>query len=65
MMLSASAPQGNFTLPADLASSQRELVFVAGGSGITPIYGMLRALALPARQSPPHVTLHYAYRTPR
>ncbi len=64
MLLSASAPQGNFTLPADPASAPGGLVFVAGGSGITPIYGMLRALAaLPAARRP-RVTLHYAYRSP-
>lgn len=63
MLLSVSAPQGNFTLPADPASAPGGLVFVAGGSGITPIYGMLRALAsLPASRRP-HVTLHYAYRS--
>jgi 3-ketosteroid 9alpha-monooxygenase subunit B len=64
MPLSAGAPQGGFTLPADLASAPGGLVFVAGGSGITPIYGMLRALAaLPAARRP-RVTLHYAYRSP-
>jgi 3-ketosteroid 9alpha-monooxygenase subunit B len=64
MLLSASAPQGNFTLPPDPMSAPGGLVFIAGGSGITPIYGMLRALAsLPANRRP-HVTLHYSYRNP-
>ncbi|HEX9035457.1 MAG TPA: 2Fe-2S iron-sulfur cluster-binding protein [Ktedonobacterales bacterium] len=61
MILSASAPQGGFTLPSDLANG---LVFVAGGSGVTPIYGMLRALAAMPAASRPRVTLHYAYRSP-
>jgi ferredoxin-NADP reductase len=60
MLLSASAPQGTFILPA----TSRELVFIAGGSGITPVYGMLRALAaLPAARRP-SVTLHYGYHSP-
>lgn len=60
MTVSASAPQGSFKLPEDMTGG---LVFVAGGSGITPIYGMLRALAtLPAARRP-RVTLHYAYRS--
>lgn len=61
MTLSASAPQGSFTLPADMAGG---LVMVAGGSGITPIYGMLRALAARPPTRRPRVTLHYGYRSP-
>lgn len=62
-LLRASMPQGTFTLPADPRPAT-PLVFVAGGSGITPVYGMLRWLA---RQNPdqrPHVWLHYAYHSP-
>ncbi len=60
VQLPASRPQGTFTLPPEVDAATR-LVFVAGGSGITPIYGMLRALAaLPASQRP-RVWLHYAY----
>lgn len=63
MRLSASLPQGNFTLP-DTPDLDTPLVFVAAGSGITPIYSMLRALARldPARR--PYVALHYAYHSP-
>jgi ferredoxin-NADP reductase len=60
MLLRASLPQGRFTLPAAPAPAI-PLVFVAGGSGITPIYAMLCSLAaLPVKQRP-HVWLHYAY----
>lgn len=60
-MLYASGPSGTFTLPRTL-SPEQALVFIAAGSGITPLYGMLRALArmTPARR--PRVHLHYAYR---
>lgn len=63
MQLTVSLPQGNFTLP-DTLDQNTPLVFVAGGSGITPIYSMLRALARldPARR--PRVELHYAYHSP-
>jgi ferredoxin-NADP reductase len=60
MVLQASMPQGRFTLPATLAPGQA-LVFVAAGSGITPIYSMLRAIKrLPAKRRA-RVFLHYAY----
>jgi ferredoxin-NADP reductase len=62
-LLQASLPQGSFTLPAAIRSDT-PIVFVAGGSGITPIYGMLRALArLTPAQRPP-VWLYYAYHHP-
>lgn len=61
MTLPVSAPGGSFTLPQAL-SSNASLIFVAAGSGITPIYGMLRALAALPPQRRPHVQLHYAYR---
>ena len=59
MVLRASPPRGAFTLPAPLDPA-RPLIFVAAGSGITPIYGMLRALACLPPQQRPHVQLHYA-----
>ena len=62
MLLYATPPRGNFTLPAVL-SPATPLIFVAAGAGIAPIYGILRALAqLPADRRPP-VQLHYASRT--
>jgi ferredoxin-NADP reductase len=42
-LLYSSLPRGTFTLPANLAP-EMTLVFVAAGTGITPIMGMLRAL---------------------
>lgn len=63
MLLRASLPQGTFSLPADLRPAT-PVVFVAGGSGITPIYGMLRWLARLAPQQRPRVWLHYAYHSP-
>ena len=63
MVLQASPPQGNFTLPRQPQPSA-PYVFVAGGSGITPIYAMLRAIARMAPAERPRVTLHYAYRSP-
>jgi len=63
MLLQASAPVGTFTLPARLMPGMT-LVFVATGSGITPIMGMLRALAPLAPSLRLRVRLHYAYRTP-
>ncbi|HEX5546276.1 MAG TPA: 2Fe-2S iron-sulfur cluster-binding protein [Ktedonobacterales bacterium] len=63
MALQCSQPQGSFTM------TQRPhpgvpFVFVAGGSGITPVYAMLRALARMAPEERPRVTLHYAYHGP-
>lgn len=60
-LLRVSAPRGAFTLPSPL-DPHVPLIFVAAGSGITPIYGMVRAIAsLPPEQRPP-VQLHYATR---
>ena len=61
-LLYSSLPRGTFTLPADLRPDT-VLVMVAVGSGITPIMGMLRAIA---SMPPPHrplVQLHYASRS--
>lgn len=63
MVLQASQPQGNFTMTGRPHPAV-PFVFVAGGSGITPIYAMLRALARLAPAERPQVTLHYAYHTP-
>lgn len=63
MLLYAREPRGAFTLPERI-TPDLSLVFVAAGSGIAPIYGMLRALAhLPEGQRP-HATLHYASNSP-
>jgi ring-1,2-phenylacetyl-CoA epoxidase subunit PaaE len=63
MVIRSSMPQGGFTLPATIRPDV-PLVFVAGGSGITPIYGLLRALARLDAARRPQVQLHYAYGTP-
>ncbi len=63
MLLYASQPRGMFTLPAKL-DAMMPLIFVAVGSGITPIMGMLRALALLPAEQRPQVQLHYASRQP-
>ena len=63
MMLNTSLPQGHFTLPSSIQPGST-FVFVAAGSGITPIYGMLRALSRLAPAQRPRVLLHYAYRAP-
>lgn len=63
MLLYASQPRGMFTLPAKLDATMH-LIFVAVGSGITPIMGMLRALALLPAEQRPQVQLHYASRQP-
>lgn len=62
-LLYASLPRGTFTLPNRI-SPEMAFVFVATGSGITPLMGMLRYIQrLPARERP-LVQLHYASRTP-
>lgn len=62
-LLYSSLPRGTFTLPAHL-SPEMVLIFVALGSGITPIMGMLRALAQLPDGERPLVQLHYASRSP-
>ncbi|WCT79138.1 molybdopterin-dependent oxidoreductase [Novosphingobium humi] len=55
-----SVPNGRFRLPV---RSTRPVVMLAGGIGITPFLGYLRALAAQAgEQTPPAVTLIYASR---
>jgi ferredoxin-NADP reductase len=63
MLVRTSLPQGSFTLPA-VVRPEAPLVFIAGGSGITPIMGMLRALSRLAPTQRPRVWLHYAYHGP-
>lgn len=61
-LLYSSPPRGAFTLPRGL-TPDIPLIFIAAGSGITPIYGMLSALAgMPSAMRPP-VSLHYASHT--
>lgn len=62
-LLYASMPRGTFTLPDDLHPGM-PLVFVAVGSGITPIMGMLSALARLPLERRPEVFLHYATKSP-
>ena len=52
-------PAGGFVLPRRLP---RNLLFIAGGTGIAPLRSMI-ASAL-ARRSPPSITLVYSARTP-
>ena len=62
-LLYASLPRGTFTLPNSI-SPEMAFVFIATGSGITPLMGMMRAIQrLPERERP-LVQLHYASRTP-
>ncbi len=63
MVLYASHPRGAFVLPRRLQPGM-PLIFVAAGSGITPIIGMLSALALLPPEQRPYVQLHYAARSP-
>jgi ferredoxin-NADP reductase len=63
MLLQASAPAGSFALPRDL-NPQTSRILVALGSGITPIYWMLRAIARRAPTERPRVQLHHAYHGP-
>ncbi len=64
MILRALPPRGTFILPASLRPEQT-FVFVAVGSGITPIRGFLRSIALLPPGSRPKVQLHYASRSPQ
>jgi ferredoxin-NADP reductase len=62
-LLYASLPRGTFTLPTNLGP-ELTLIMIAMGSGITPIMGMLRALATMSPGSQPATQLHYASRSP-
>lgn len=61
-LLYSSLPRGTFTLPSRL-SPEMPFVFVAMGSGITPLMGMLRAMYRMPEQDRPLVQLHYASRS--
>jgi stearoyl-CoA 9-desaturase NADPH oxidoreductase len=56
MLLMLSPPRGEFTLAP---SSSERLVFISGGSGITPVLSMLRSLC-DARWVGPITFLHYS-----
>lgn len=62
-LLYASLPRGTFTLPERL-NPEMAFIFVATGSGITPLMGMLRAIRRLPEPERPLVQLHYASRTP-
>ena len=64
MILYALPPRGAFILPASLRPEQT-FVFVAIGSGITPIRGFLSTIAALPPGSRPKVQLHYASRSPQ
>lgn len=61
-LLYSSLPRGTFTLPNQV-NRDMNFVFIAAGSGITPIYGMLRAITRMHPDDRPLVQLHYASRT--
>jgi ferredoxin-NADP reductase len=63
MALQVSQPQGSFIM-TQRPHPDVPFVFVAAGSGITPISAMLRAIARIAPAERPRVTLHYAYHSP-
>lgn len=58
-VVAVDGPLGGFTLPRRLP---RELLFIAGGTGIAPLRAMI-ASAL-SRPRPPSITLLYSARTP-
>lgn len=62
-LLYASLPRGTFTLPNRI-TSEMVFVFIATGSGITPLMGMMRAIQRLPEPERPLVQLHYASRTP-
>ncbi len=62
-LLYVSQPRGSFVLPSPLRRDV-PLIFVAAGSGITPIRGMLKSLAQLPPGRRPQAQLHYASSTP-
>lgn len=60
MVVGLSAPAGDFVLPEN---APNKIVFIAGGSGITPVMGMLRTLQAQGYDGDVAV-LHYV-RTPQ
>jgi ring-1,2-phenylacetyl-CoA epoxidase subunit PaaE len=63
-LLYSSLPRGTFTLPAHV-DPEMVFVFIAAGSGITPIMGMVRALARMPDGEQPLAQLHYASKSPQ
>lgn len=62
MVVGLAGTGGDFTLPAREPRSPRRMLFVSGGSGITPVMSMVRTLV--ARDYPGEIAfIHYA-RTP-
>jgi ring-1,2-phenylacetyl-CoA epoxidase subunit PaaE len=60
-VLQSLKPAGRFTLPAP-ANSPRDIVMIAAGSGITPLFAMLKSTL---RQDPlSHLTLLYSNHSP-
>lgn len=57
MVVGLSAPAGDFVLPA---GRPRRILFVSGGSGITPVMAMLRTLRTLETGGPEIVFVHYA-----
>lgn len=58
--VAVEGPAGGFVLPRRLP---RELLFVAGGTGIAPLRAMIASSL--ARRNPPSITLIYSARTPQ
>jgi NAD(P)H-flavin reductase len=58
-LVAVEGPVGGFLLPRRLP---RELLFVAGGTGIAPLRAMITSAL--ARPTPPSITLVYSARTP-
>ena len=59
MTLQALPPTGQFTLPP-LTTPTRHLVFIAGGSGITPLFSLLKAALIQEKETT--ISLFYANR---
>ena len=59
--VAVEGPIGGFVLPRVLR--RRELLFVAGGTGIAPLRAMIGSAL--ARSHPPGITLIYSARTPK
>ncbi len=62
MVFQVAPPRGDCVLPPT-TSVESKLVFIAGGSGITPFCSMIRTLALLPASRRPQVALHHAGRT--
>jgi ferredoxin-NADP reductase len=62
-LLYSSLPRGTFTLPP-IVDPDMVFVFVAAGSGVTPIMGMMRAIARMPEEQQPLAQLHYASKSP-